>query len=199
MDNKDNENIYVRPPDKVIKEKLIDDGEDDEYDEYDSWFKTNTNTNNNVDITKPLPLIRDTNDIWKNENENEYDYEYDLDYDLEKAIEESMKDFKEGDFVDDFIKECIKDEEEEEEETIVKNEILPLFKSNILRLIPFDKQLKELWEKISPIIDLYQDNKIDHHLLDEITYNNIFTILKSIRIPKDEWGILETIFIKQIK
>ena len=191
-DNNDNENIYVRPPDKVIKEKLIDDG-DDEYDEYDAWFKTNTNTNtnNNVDITKPLPLIRDTNDIWENENENDYDY------DLEKAIEESMKDFKEGDFVDEFIKKCIK--EEKEEETIVKNELLPLFKSNILRLIPFDKQLKELWEKISPIIDLYQDNKIDHHLLDEITYNNIFTILKSIRIPKDERGILETIFIKQIK
>ena len=191
MENTDNSD-YIRPPDKVIKQKLIDEYDDE--DEYDAWFKTN--------ISKPLPLVRDTNDVWKNGSHldrYEYECEYEYEYDLEKAIEESMKDFKEGDYIDEFLEECIEEPEKPEKpEKQVKNVILPLFKANILRLIPFDKQLKELWEKISPILELYQDDKIDHHSLDEASYNNIFTILKSIRISKDEFSLLETIFIKQI-
>jgi hypothetical protein len=221
MENKYNSD-YIRPPDKVIKQKLIDDDEhdDDHDDEYDAWFKTIPNYN--LDIRKPLPLIRDTNDIWKNLSHVD-------DYDLEKAIQESIKDFKKKnnldvDLVDEFLEECIKQEEKQEKEKqekekeekeekekveqevkvvkvvelASKNEIIPIFKSNILRLIPFDKQLKELWDKINPIIDLYQQDKIDYHLLDETTYNYIFSVLKSIRIPKDEWNILETIFVKKI-
>jgi hypothetical protein len=233
MENKYNSD-YIRPPDKVIKQKLIDDDEhdddhdDDHDDEYDAWFKTIPNYN--LDIRKPLPLIRDTNDIWKNLSHVD-------DYDLEKAIQESIKDFKKKnnldvDLVDEFLEECIKQEEKQEKEKqekekqekekqekqekqevkqevkveqevkvvelASKNEIIPIFKSNILRLIPFDKQLKELWDKINPIIELYQQDKIDYHLLDETTYNYIFSVLKSIRITKDEWNILETIFVKKI-
>jgi len=177
----------IRPPDKVIKQKLID-YEDDSVS--DAWFKTN--------LPKPLQLVRDTNNVI-----DEFD---EFEYDLEKAIEESIKDFKEGDFLDEFLKVCNSDQElkpESEQEFEIdelqkKKEILPLFKSNILRLIPFDKELKKLWEKISPIIELYQNDKIDYHLLDSDTYKNLFTILKSVRISKEEWSILETIFIKQI-
>jgi hypothetical protein len=130
----------------------------------------------------------------------------DDDDELERAIMESMNEYRlqhhyEFDEFDDFNQVNIIEEDNNDIVEEMKNEItsiLPIFKTKIMRLINFDKQLKELWEKISPIIELYECEQIIHHIVDEETYNTMFHTLKTIRIPKDEQALLETIFIKQL-
>ena len=39
---------------------------------------------------------------------------------------------------------------------------------------------------------------LNYHEIDNVTYDKIFNTLRSLRIPKEEWSILETIFVKQI-
>ena len=145
-------------------------------------------------------LIEDNLFHFTNDNDNDnYDDE------LERAIMESMYEYR---LLYEFNQEEEKEEEEEENNEIInelveemKNEtisILPIFKTKIMRLIHFDKQLKELWEKICPIIELYECGQIIHHIVDEATYNTMFHTLKTIRIPKEEQALLETIFIKQL-
>ena len=79
-----------------------------------------------------------------------------------------------------------------------KKNLLPIFKSKMHRLIFFDKEFKEIYELIKPIIDLYETSDLNYHETDNVTYDKIFNTLRSLRIPKEEWNILKTIFVKKI-
>jgi hypothetical protein len=142
---------------------------DDDDDEYDSWFQLRNNNDN----------------------------------DLEQAIAESFRIYNENNTWNDFdnnnTDNDLKDNDIKGVEEMKQNDLFPIFKLNIKKLIHFDKQLKELYEKILPILDLYERGEIDHHLMDYQEYQVMFGILRSVRIPKEEWVMLETIFIKELK
>jgi len=154
-----------------------------------------------------LDNIRAPDNVFRERLIDEYD-EYDSwfqlqnnnDNDLEQAIAESFRIYNENNTWNDFDNENdSKDNDTNGVEEMKQNDLFPIFKLNIKKLIHFDKQLKELYEKILPILDSYERGEIDHHLMDNQEYQTMFGILRSVRIPKEEWVILETIFIKELK
>jgi hypothetical protein len=214
---KNNDNI--RAPDPVFCEKLIDD-EDDAFSFYlnppvyntlpklkrqitNTWTTQKTLDNRFISV----PLFKDIDEdneqeddkkTWIYNSENMDDYDCDYDCDLEKAIQES---FNQYNLENKNTLLPLIDSDNEEKETIPqfeKKNLLPIFKSKIQRLIYFDKGLKEIYELIKPIIELYENGELNYHETDYISYNKIFSTIRSLRIPKEEWSILETIFVKQL-
>ena len=133
------------------------------------------------------------------------------DYDLEKAIQESLNQYNLENkntllpLIDSNEEHNEKEQESEfEHQTQIteidlkKKNLLPIFKSKIQRLIYFDKEFKEIYELIKPIIDLYETSDLNYHESDDVTYDKIFNTLLSLRIPKEEWNILKTIFVKEV-
>ena len=90
------------------------------------------------------------------------------------------------------------------EEEIIKNFYNELQKrkdsfSNLLmdlnRLIKFDKDIKEIYEIIEPIIDSYCNQYIEVVELDLITYENIFKVIGTVRTDKKNIELLKTILL----
>ena len=63
------------------------------------------------------------------------------------------------------------------------------------KLIRFDKDIKEVYEIIEPIIDAYCSQFIETCELDKITYDKIFKALKSIRTNRNSIELLRQILI----
>ena len=66
------------------------------------------------------------------------------------------------------------------------------------KLIRFDKETKEIYEIIEPIIDSYCDQFIENCELDEVTYERIFKGLKGIRTNPKNIELLKKILICNI-
>ena len=69
------------------------------------------------------------------------------------------------------------------------------FMSNLTRICGFDKEVKEVYDIIDPIIDSYCGQFIDNCKLDKETYNKIFDTLKQIRNDQQAFDILKTIIL----
>jgi hypothetical protein len=68
----------------------------------------------------------------------------------------------------------------------------------LIRLSKYDKEIKEIYEILKPIIDSYCLQNIEFIDLDAITYTKIFNTLSSLRVDKNSIEILKTIIIKHI-
>jgi hypothetical protein len=64
---------------------------------------------------------------------------------------------------------------------------------DINKLIRFDKDLKEIYEIIEPIIESYCNQYIEHVELDRDTYDKIFKVIGTIRTNKKNIELLKTI------
>jgi hypothetical protein len=64
------------------------------------------------------------------------------------------------------------------------------------KLIRFDKDIKEIYEIIEPIIDAYCNQYIQRYEVDEITYDKIFKIIGTIRTDKKNIELLKNVIIK---
>ena len=67
---------------------------------------------------------------------------------------------------------------------------------DIVRISKFDTQIKEIYNIIEPIIELYCAQFITNYEFDEITYEKIFTTLSTIRTNKNNIELLKTLIIK---
>lgn len=67
---------------------------------------------------------------------------------------------------------------------------------DINKLTKFDKDIKEIYEIIEPIIDTYCGQFINSCELDEETYNRIFNVLRTIRTNKNNIELLKLIITK---
>jgi len=65
------------------------------------------------------------------------------------------------------------------------------------KLIRFDKDIKEIYEIIEPIIDAYCNQYIQQYEVDEITYDKIFKIIGTIRTDKKSIELLQKVIIKK--
>ena len=72
-----------------------------------------------------------------------------------------------------------------------------VFLFDLGKLIRFDKETKEIYEIIEPIIDSYCNQYIDKCELDEITYDRIFNELKGIRTNKKNIEHLANLLIRK--
>lgn len=69
---------------------------------------------------------------------------------------------------------------------------------NLFKLIQIDKETREIYEIIEPIIYSYCNQSIENCELDEVTYNKIFKGLKSIRTNPKNIELLKKILICNI-
>lgn len=67
------------------------------------------------------------------------------------------------------------------------------FLFDINRLIRFDKNIKEIYEIIEPIIDAYCCKYINQYEIDCLTYDKIFNVLSTIRTNKNTIELLKQI------
>jgi len=65
------------------------------------------------------------------------------------------------------------------------------------KLIRFDKETKEIYEIIEPIIDSYCNQFIENCELDKVTYERIFKGLKGIRTNKKNIELLANLLIRK--
>jgi hypothetical protein len=70
------------------------------------------------------------------------------------------------------------------------------FLFDLNKLIRFDKETKEIYEIIEPIIDAYCNQIIEFCELDSVTYSKIFKGLKGVRTNKKNIDYLQNILVK---
>lgn len=68
----------------------------------------------------------------------------------------------------------------------------------LLRLSKYDKEIKDIYEILEPIIESYCYQYIEFIELELKTYEKIFKVLNTIRIEKKSIEKLKTLLIKQI-
>jgi len=82
---------------------------------------------------------------------------------------------------------------------IISNERKEKFREflfDLNKLIRFDKETKEIYEIIEPIIDAYCNQIIEFCELDSLTYDKIFKGLKGVRTNKKNIEYLQSILVR---
>jgi len=137
------------------------------------------------EILRPADKVIKETLVQNIRNENEYDYNNitnNYDKELEKAIFLSMQENiqqqqqnqeYEDKVVNDYNKEIVERREK------FKDLLFDLRK-----ISNFDKNIKETYEIIEPIIEAYCNQFIEYYIVDEETYTSIFNILSTIRTNK---------------
>jgi hypothetical protein len=153
MNSFNNDNNKVRSPDKVKREKLID-----EFSYHDNL----------------------------EESDDEFNYAIHLSINEFQKQEELNKKF-EDELINNYHN-LIKE----------RKEIFHPLLLELTRLSKYDKEIKEIYEILEPIIHSYCLQNIEFIDLDTITYTKIFKALSSLRTDKNSIEILKTIIIKHI-
>jgi hypothetical protein len=150
--DRDSDNEYIREPDPIKVERLID------YNyEYNEEIQINNNDNNNK---------FDPEEIYQKE--------------LNDILELSKKEFEQIEIPrQNQIKEQL--------------EIINKIKNKINKLLSFDKDNQYYYETILTILEMYSNNYIEVYELNELEKNEIFKIIKQIRLTKEEMNLLENI------
>jgi hypothetical protein len=118
--------------------------------------------------------------------------------DFEKQLDEAMylsmyEINQQRDIYDEYEKKLIEDHKFE---TDSRNEIFKDFMFNINKIGKFDKEVREIYEILDPIIESYCKQYIQTCELDVETYDKIFNTLKKIRNNQQVLDILKTILLK---
>ena len=119
------------------------------------------------------------------------------DIDIEDAIYLS---FQETNQCDKLNKENEKYEEELiqqfQKETIERKNKFSEILFKLERLAKIDKEIKEVYEIVGPIIESYCNQMIEFCELDEKTHEKIFYIISKIRINKQNVDMFKSIIVK---
>jgi len=143
------------------------------------------NDDNNIrapDSVKVDRLMEDTR--------SEYDKE------IDQAMYLSIQEFKKLEEINEKYEEEIINEHIK-----LINERKEMFRGflfDLNKLIRHDKDIKEIYEIIEPIIDSYCVNYINQCEIDTLTYDRIFKIIGNIRTNKNAIELLKKIIIKNV-
>jgi hypothetical protein len=146
--NTNNNDLNIRAPDPVIKERLVDYGDDD----FTNYNYNYLETNNN---------------------------------DIDRILKESLEEF-----------ELAENQKIQEMLAIERSKIAEKYtsiKHKLQKVQSYDTFNKDTYDTIISIIELYESNFIETYTLDEISYQNIFKLLKTIRLTKEELILLESL------
>ena len=106
------------------------------------------------------------------------------------------------DNIDEILKQSLIDFEEEEEQKMnklliaKKQELIEKYvsiKKKLQKIQGHDITNKDIYETVISIIEMYEMEYLNKYMLDETSYNNIFKIVKTIRLTKEEFSLLETL------
>jgi hypothetical protein len=155
MDQPNNEyedtNDIVRDPDPVIKERLVDYGDINDFSNY------------NYNYQKP-------------------DIDKDIDEDIDRILKQSLLDFELAE--EQKIKDLIALERAERLQKYSN------IKKRLQKVQGFDVKNKEIYNTIITIFELYETDFIDTYALDADSYNNVFRLLSTIRLTKEDLELL---------
>jgi hypothetical protein len=154
-------------------------------------FNDNNDNNDNDNIREPDPVKKEQ----LIDNNNIYDFNpiiQNYDDELDKALELSKKEFE---FIQDeqekHVFELIKKEEEDR-----KNEFKTI-KIKLSKILLFDRPNCGKYELILSLIQLYEENCIKEYKSIELEYNDLFKLLKSIRLTNQELESLRKLIVCQ--
>ena len=82
-------------------------------------------------------------------------------------------------------------------ETKKRSNLFKNFIANLTRLCGFDKEVREIYNILDPIIESYCGQIIETCELDGETYDKIFNTLKKIRNDQQVIDILKTIILRE--
>jgi hypothetical protein len=151
-------------------------------------------------FTSDDSIDRESNDIRPADGSKRELLQQDTRTEYEKQIEEAInlssmeyreKEIKNERFEEEIIANYFKVSNERKEH--FRNLLFDLGK-----LIRFDKETKEIYEIIEPIIESYCNQFIENCEVDEMTYDRIFRALKGIRTNKKNIELLKKILICNI-
>jgi hypothetical protein len=119
----------------------------------------------------------------------------DFEKEIDEAIYLSYQDIREKQELSRKYEEQIL--KEYNEETNRRKDIFRDLLQSLNKISRFDKEIREIYEIIDPIIDSYCSQYIKICELDEKTYNKIFGLLKKIRNNQLVFNLLKEIIIKK--
>ena len=119
--------------------------------------------------------------------------------DFEKQIDEaiyiSSKEIRENQILyNEYEDQILKDYEEETNRRVLN---FKEFLFNLNKIGKFDKEVREIYYIIEPIIDSYCCQSIQSCELDKETYDKIFNTLKKIRNNQLAFDTLKTIILRE--
>jgi hypothetical protein len=118
------------------------------------------------------------NDNYSNNFINEYDK-------IDEILKQSLIDFEENE--DQKMNKLLMDKKQELIEKYV------IIKKKLQKIQGHDLTNKDIYETVISIIEMYEMEYLNKYMLDETIYNNIFKIIKTIRLTKEEFSLLETL------
>ena len=133
------------------------------------------------DLTRQEQLIEDTRSEFEKQ--------------IDQAMYLSMRDLSENQQSNEKYEQQLLDDYLSE--TNNRKDIFRDFLLNLNKISRFDKEVREIYEIIDPIIECYCNQYIQICELDEETYDKIFSILKKIRNSQNVFDILKTIITKE--
>jgi hypothetical protein len=124
--------------------------------------------------------IRPPDDTKKEQllTDNRSDYDKEIEQALYLSLKESQEKIKE---IEEYEKKIYQDYVDS---LNVKRETFKPLLNEMLRVSKFDYEVKHIYDIIEPIIDSYCNQFLPYVEFDEITYNNIFRVINTIRIDK---------------
>jgi hypothetical protein len=152
--------------------------------------QTKNDNDNDNDVRAPDPTITEqliepdefSYNYYTDNCTNNFINEYD---DIDKILKQSLIDFEEEE--DQKMNKMLMDKKQELTEKYVS------IKKKLQKIQGHDVTNKDAYETVISIIEMYEMEYINRYILDEISYNNIFKIIKSIRLTKEELLMLETL------
>ena len=143
----------------------------------------NDNNDNNVrapDKTKKEQLLQD--------NRSEYDKQ------MDEAMYLSVQEFKKQEEVNQKYEEDLINEHNKI--TSERKNLFRGFLFDLNKLTRLDKDMKEIYEIIEPIIDYYCAQYINQCEIDSETYDRIFKVIGNVRTDKNAIELLKNILVK---
>lgn len=118
----------------------------------------------------------------------------DFEKEMDEAIYLSYQDIREKqELTRQYEEQLVKDYNEE---TSKRNQIFEKFLFDLKKVSKIDKEVREIYDIIDPIIESYCSQCINNCELDIETYERIFNLLRKIRTDKDAIEFLKTIILK---
>jgi hypothetical protein len=117
-----------------------------------------------------------------------------FDIEMDEALYLSMQELRQKNIQNDKFEEEIMNNYISE--TNQRREKFSELLKNMNKLCKFDKDIKELYDFLYPIIESYCSQYILNYEVDEKTYNKVFKFLGTIRVNKNTLDILKTLIIK---
>ena len=149
-ENDDND-LNIRSPDPVIRERLVDYGNNDDFANYNyNYLETNNN-------------------------------------DIDRILKESLEEFELAE--EQKIQEMLAIERSE------KAKKYTIIKEKLQKIQGHDLSNKDTYGTIISIIELYEADFIESYFLDETSYNNVFKLLRTIRLSKEDLDLLYSLIM----